>query len=46
MAPSPNPFPTVWVLVIALLLGAVVGVGLALLSIFEPGMLPSWQWPS
>ncbi|HZZ49219.1 MAG TPA: hypothetical protein VFE65_20230 [Pseudonocardia sp.] len=46
MAPPRKPFPTGWVLLIALLLGAVVGVGLALLSIFQPGMLPSWQLPS
>jgi hypothetical protein len=39
--PPPRPFPIVWVLVIALLTGALVGVSLALISIFMPGTLPS-----
>lgn len=40
-APSPRPFPTGWVLMIAMLVGAVVGVALALISIFVPGALPA-----
>ncbi len=31
---------TRWLLVIALLVGALLGAGLALLSIVEPGLLP------
>lgn len=31
---------TRWVLIVALLLGALLGTGLALISIFEPGLLP------
>jgi hypothetical protein len=50
MRPGPPPgrmaftpvrsFPIGWILLIALLLGAVLGVALALVSIFEPGLLP------
>ena len=39
--PPPSPFPIGWVLLIALLVGAVVGASLALLSLFEPGLLPT-----
>jgi hypothetical protein len=39
--PPPAPFPTGWVLLIALLTGAVLGIALALLSIFSPGLLPA-----
>jgi len=39
--PPPRPFPIGWVLTIALLVGALVGVSLALVSIFLPGALPS-----
>ena len=38
--PPPRPFPFGWVLMIAMLFGAVLGVGLALISIFMPGVLP------
>jgi hypothetical protein len=38
--PPPRPFPVGWVLMIALLAGAVAGVALALISIFMPGVLP------
>lgn len=38
--PPPRPFPIGWVLMIAMLFGAVLGVGLALISIFMPGVLP------
>lgn len=38
--PPPRPFPVGWVLMIALLVGAVLGVALALISIFMPGTLP------
>lgn len=31
---------TRWILIVALLVGALLGTGLALLSIFEPGVLP------
>jgi hypothetical protein len=43
--PPPAPvkrFPVGWVLLIALLVGAVIGVSLALVSIFQPGLLPAW----
>jgi hypothetical protein len=40
--PPPRPFPVGWVLMIALLVGAVVGVALALISIFMPGALPAF----
>ena len=39
--PPPRPFPIGLVLLIALLAGALVGVSLALVSIFDPGVLPS-----
>jgi hypothetical protein len=39
--PSPRPFPIGLVLLIALLVGALVGVALALVSIFDPGALPA-----
>jgi hypothetical protein len=39
--PPPRPFPFGWVLLIGLLVGAVAGVALALLSIFQPGLLPA-----
>ena len=41
-APPPRPFPFGWVLTIAVLLGALVGVGLALVSIISPGTLPTF----
>ena len=31
---------TRWILIVALLVGALLGTGLALVSIFEPGLLP------
>jgi hypothetical protein len=31
---------TRWILIVALLVGALLGTGLALVSIFEPGILP------
>lgn len=31
---------TRWILIVALLMGALLGTGLALVSIFEPGLLP------
>jgi hypothetical protein len=40
-AAQPGSFPVAWVLLIALLVGALAGGGLALLSIFSPGLLPS-----
>jgi hypothetical protein len=40
-APPPRPFPVAWVLLIALLTGALVGVSLAMISIFVPGALPA-----
>lgn len=40
-APPPRPFPVGLVLMIAMLVGAVVGVALALISIFVPGALPA-----
>lgn len=40
-AARPAPFPVAWVLLIALLIGALFGGGLALVSIFSPGLLPS-----
>jgi hypothetical protein len=40
--PPPKPFPTGWVLMIALLVGCLVGVSLALVSLFAPGVLPTW----
>jgi hypothetical protein len=39
--PRPAPFPVAWVLLIALLAGALAGGGLALVSIFSPGLLSS-----
>jgi hypothetical protein len=39
--PPPRPFPIGLVLLIALLVGALVGVALALVSIFDPGALPA-----
>jgi hypothetical protein len=39
--PPPRPLPIGWVVLIALLVGALAGVSLALVSIFEPGVLPS-----
>jgi len=36
-----RPFPVAWVLLIALLTGALVGVSLAMISIFVPGALPA-----
>jgi hypothetical protein len=41
LPPPPRRFPVGWVLLIALLVGAVIGVSLALVSIFQPGLLPS-----
>jgi hypothetical protein len=41
--PPPKPFPTGWVLLIALLVGALIGVALALISIFVPGALPAFN---
>jgi hypothetical protein len=41
LPPPLRPFPIGWVLLIALLVGAVVGASLALLSLFEPGLLPT-----
>jgi hypothetical protein len=38
--PPARPFPVGGVLLIALLVGALVGISLALLSIFLPGVLP------
>ena len=38
--PMPRPFPIAWVLLISLLLGAIIGVSVALISILEPGLLP------
>jgi hypothetical protein len=38
--PPAQPFPVAGVLLIALLVGVLVGVSLALLSIFLPGVLP------
>lgn len=38
--PPAQPFPVGGVLLIALLVGTLVGISLALLSIFEPGVLP------
>jgi hypothetical protein len=40
-APPPRPFPMGWMLLIALLTGALVGVSLAMISIFAPGALPA-----
>jgi hypothetical protein len=42
LPPPSRPFPVGWILLIALLVGAVVGVSLALVSIFVPGALPAW----
>ena len=39
-AARPGPFPVAWVLLIALLIGALAGGGLALVSLFSPGLLP------
>jgi hypothetical protein len=40
IAPPPGPtFSVAWMLVLALLTGALLGASLALISIFEPGLL-------
>ena len=38
--PPAQPFPVAGVLLIALLVGVLIGVSLALLSLFLPGVLP------
>ncbi len=40
-AQHPREMSISWYLVLALLVGALVGVGLALLSVLAPGVLPS-----
>lgn len=37
---------TRWILIVALLVGALLGTGLALVSIFEPGLLPVFDLQS
>jgi hypothetical protein len=37
---------TRWVLIVALLVGALLGTGLALISIFDPGTLPVFDLQS
>ena len=35
---------TRWILIVALLVGALLGTGLALVSIFDPGLLPVFDF--